>query len=146
MHKNSRRKFLQSTGLSGLGIALSGKVNALNSQNPSGSVEGSDASMGSGTHHFNMCGYAAPKLNRVRIAFIGTGNRGTGAVNRVKHIEGVEIKALCDIRREKAEEAKSKLGPSGSSVDIYSGAEDWKRICERDDIDLIYSCVHGSEC
>ncbi|MCL4112987.1 UNVERIFIED_CONTAM: hypothetical protein GTU68_043909 [Idotea baltica] len=138
MFKNSRRKFLQSTGLSSLGIALSGKVNAIDAEKPSHSVQSFD---GSGKQHFNMCGFAAPKLDKVRIAFIGTGNRGTGAVNRIKHIEGVEIKALCDIRREQAEGAKSKLGPAGSQVDIYTGSEDWKRICERDDIDLIYSCT-----
>ncbi len=45
---------------------------------------------------FNMSGYAAPKLDKVRVAFVGLGNRGTGAVDRYTFIEGAEIVAVCD--------------------------------------------------
>ena len=40
-----------------------------------------------------MCGFAAPKLNTVRIGIVGLGQRGPGAVARMSYIEGVEIKA-----------------------------------------------------
>ena len=40
---------------------------------------------------FNMCGYAAPKLEKVRVGFVGIGDRGSGAVERMTFIEGVEI-------------------------------------------------------
>ena len=43
-----------------------------------------------------MSGYAAPKLDNVRIGFIGLGNRGPAAVERMSIIEGVQIKGLCD--------------------------------------------------
>ena len=45
---------------------------------------------------FNMCGYGAPKLNVVRIGIVGLGMRGSGAVERLSYIDGVEITALCD--------------------------------------------------
>mgnify|MGYP003469613814 FL=1 len=45
---------------------------------------------------FNMWGYAAPKIDKVRVAVIGLGMRGPGAVDRLSYIEGVEIVALCD--------------------------------------------------
>jgi len=88
---------------------------------------------------FNMSGYGAPKLDTVRVGFIGTGNRGTGAVVRMSKIGGVEIKALGDLRPEKANAAKKRLEGSGQNPAIYSGnKEAWKKICEREDIDLIY--------
>ena len=58
-----------------------------------------------------MSGYAAPKIDVVRIGFIGLGNRGPGAVERMSKIDGVEIKALCDLRPEKADKSKSRFWP-----------------------------------
>lgn len=58
---------------------------------------------------FNMCGYAAPKLPTVRVAVIGLGNRGPGAVDRLSYIDGVEIKALCDKYPERVEKAQNIL-------------------------------------
>jgi len=88
---------------------------------------------------FNMSGYAAPKLETVRIGFIGLGNRGPGAVGRMKHIEGVKIVGLCDIRPEKAEAAKKSLEGSMHTPELYSGSADaWKNMVQRQDIDLIY--------
>ena len=46
-----------------------------------------------------MCGYAAPKLDTVRVGFVGIGDRGSGAVKRMTFIEGVEVTALCDTRQ-----------------------------------------------
>ena len=44
---------------------------------------------------FNMSGYRAPKIPKVRIGFVGLGMRGPGAVRRMTHIEGVEISSFC---------------------------------------------------
>ncbi len=90
---------------------------------------------------FNMCGYAAPKLEKVRIGFIGLCNRRPGAVMRNSKIDGVEIKALCDLRPEKANGAKQELlaATKAFNPDVYTGGEnEWKKVCERNDIDLIY--------
>lgn len=75
----------------------------------------------------------------VRVAFIGLGMRGPGAVHRWTFLDGVEIKALCEIRPDRLEKAAKILTDKGlPPADLYSGEEDWKTICERDDIDLIY--------
>ena len=88
---------------------------------------------------FNMCGYAAPKLPTVRVAVIGLGNRGPGAVDRLSYIDGVEIKALCDKYPERVEKAQNILTKKGlPKAKAYSGAEGWKAVCESNDIDLVY--------
>jgi hypothetical protein len=88
---------------------------------------------------FNMCGYAAPKLDKVRVGFIGLGNRGPVHSNQASRLEGVEIKAMCDLRREKAEAAKKQVVAFGHNPDIYADKEEeWKRLCDRNDIDLVY--------
>ena len=88
---------------------------------------------------FNMSGYAAPKLEKVRVGFVGVGNRGLGAVERMIHIEGVEVKALCDLRPERVKLGQKAVEAAGHQPALYSGdPEAWKKLCERDDLDLIY--------
>ena len=93
----------------------------------------------------NMCGFAAPKMDKVRIGIIGLGNRGPGAVERMSFIEGAEIVALCDKypdRIEKAQEILVKAGlPKARS---YTGNDGWKALCEAKDIDLVYTCTPWS--
>ena len=129
---NNRREFLKLTGLAGAGL-LAG-CSTRNLAKGSGTVLEPRQ-----TQKFNMCGYAAPALQTVRIGFIGVGNRGAAAVKRISKIEGVEIKAICDLRPEKAEAAKQAIANTIHRPDLYSGAENaWKKMCERNDIDLVY--------
>lgn len=94
---------------------------------------------------FNMSGYAAPKIDTVRIGYLGLGNRGGGAVKRIIHLENVEVKALCDIRKEMVEKASKTFEGTSHKPDIYFGSKDeWKKVCERKDIDLIYICTPWS--
>ena len=89
---------------------------------------------------FNMCGYAAPKLEKVRIAIIGLGNRGSEAVDRLSYIEGVEINILCDKYPEKIKAAQKTLEKKGlPKAKEFSGAQGWKAVCESKDIDLVYT-------
>lgn len=76
----------------------------------------------------------------VRVGFIGLGMRGPGAVKRFTFMEGVEVKALCDLRPDRVEYCQKILKDSGfPEASGYSGEEEaWKKVCERDDIDLIY--------
>ncbi len=82
-------------------------------------------------------------IETVRVAFIGLGNRGKGAVRRYTFLEGVKIVALCDVIPENVDKAQGILEEQGFPLaDTYTGSEDWKTICEREDIDLIYICTH----
>ena len=82
-------------------------------------------------------------IDTVRVAFIGVGSRGKGAVRRYTFLEGVKIVALCDVVQENLDLAQEILQGSGlPKADSYSGPEDWKKVCEREDVDLIYVCTH----
>ncbi len=88
----------------------------------------------------NMLAYAAPAMDKVRIGIIGLGMRGPGAVNRLCHIEGTEITALCDIEPERVQHAAEILTENGRPAAVmYHGDENvWKELCRRDDVDLVY--------
>lgn len=92
-----------------------------------------------GVGAFNMSGYAAPKIDKVRVGFIGLGNRGPGAVERISYIEGAQIVALCDNRPERLPMAQKILTDKGlPKAKEYTGEEGWKALCESKDIDLVY--------
>jgi predicted dehydrogenase len=133
--KSNRRNFLRLSGLTGIGLAGAQLTSATGTE---AITHPQDFDRKPG-NHFNMSGFAAPKLETVRIGFIGLGNRGPGAVERMSKINGVDIKALCDLRPAKANAAKMLLEKTPHRPDIYTGNEnEWKKMCERKDIDLIY--------
>ena len=49
----------------------------------------------------------------VRVAFVGLGMRGSMAVERFTHLEGVQVVALCDIRPWTVERAQRILAGAG---------------------------------
>lgn len=83
---------------------------------------------------------AAP-IPLVRIAFIGLGRRGMKALERYQFIEGAEIRALVDLKQENLDRAAALMHQNGLTPDYYSGVEDWKTVCQREDIDLVYLCT-----
>ncbi|MGC4036195.1 MAG: Gfo/Idh/MocA family oxidoreductase [Chitinophagaceae bacterium] len=129
--KTNRREFLKTSGFAGFGLAGTDLLSTAVVKNDFQQKEKAD--------HFNMCGYAAPKLETVRIGVIGLGNRGPAAVERMNYIDGVEIKALCDLRPEKVNAVKKSLENTSHHPEVYTGGqEEWKKLCERSDIDLVY--------
>ena len=132
--KSNRRNFLKISGLAGIGLA---STNILDGH--AAPVQDGSPIVKQGGKHFNMSGYAAPKIDTVRIGFIGLGNRGPSAVDRMSKIDGVEIKALCDVRPERVDKVKTMLASTTHKPEGYTGGQDeWKKMCDRKDIDLIY--------
>lgn len=84
-------------------------------------------------------GLTVPKIQNVRVAFVGLGMRGPGAVERWTYIPGVEIVALCDYEQKRAERCQEYLKKANlPPASIYFGAEGYKELCKRPDIDLVY--------
>lgn len=132
--EKKRRDFIKTGGLLGLGALLQSGVFA---------NEASTNSLISRKRPtYNMCGHRAPKIDHVRIGFIGVGNRGQAAVYRMSQLEDVTISALCDIQKDKIDFALNRIKNSGQKPATYTGKEDWKAVCDRNDIDLIYIATH----
>ena len=91
---------------------------------------------------FNMWGYAAPKIDKVRVAVIGLGMRGPGAVDRLSYIEGVEIVALCDKHADRvAKNQKILTAKNLKEAKAYSGENGWKDLLKNEELDLVYICT-----
>jgi hypothetical protein len=70
---------------------------------------------------------------------VGTGSRGTGAVDRLSYIDGVQITALCDKYPNHLEKSQAILSKKGlPAAKTYTGEEGWKALCESNDVDLVY--------
>jgi hypothetical protein len=133
---SNRRNFLRQSlvGAGMVAAGLTGHAELLSGES------GAKGKVNAPKQRFNMSGYAAPKIEKVRIGFVGLGNRGPGAVERMSWIEGVEIVALCDQYDERVEKMQKLLEKHGlPRAKSYSGTKTaWKAMCENPDIDLIY--------
>ena len=136
---NNRRKFLRrlaiGSGVLATGIPSFAKVIGTTDEQMDRSIKWENKAQ-----RFNMSGYAAPKIETVRIGVIGLGQRGSEAVERLSYIDGVEIVALCDKYPDRI--AKSQLALARMQrpkAKEYSGEDGWKALCESNDIDLVYT-------
>ena len=88
----------------------------------------------------DVLGLAVAPLDTVRVGFVGLGMRGPGAVERFAQIDGTSVKGLCDVEADRVEGCQKLLEKFGRPrATEYSGStEAYKKMCERDDIDLIY--------
>lgn len=79
-------------------------------------------------------------LPTVRVAFIGLGMRGPGAVNRMTHIPGVEIVALCDVEQKNTEKTNKMLEGRGfpKAQEFYGDTAVWRKVTALPNVDLIY--------
>ena len=85
----------------------------------------------------DVLGLALPKMKTVRIGLVGLGMRGPGAVENF--IPGVEVVALCDFVKERAEKQNERLRKNGlAPAAVYYGEKGYEELCKRPDIDLVY--------
>lgn len=85
---------------------------------------------------------AAP-LDVVRIGIVGAGSRGRGDLGNFLKLEGVQVPAVCDIVEDNAALARKMVTDSGRPApQLYTrGDADYKRLCERDDLDLVFTAT-----
>jgi len=129
MVRKSRREFLRNTTMAGVGLAL--------------------GSAATGSHTHGMLAQparlapAGEPLKKVRIGYVGVGGMGTAHVSNLLKIEGAEIRAVCDIVDDRVRRAQDMTVKAGQPrPEGYSrGEEDFKRLCQRDDLDLIYNAT-----
>ncbi|RTY89507.1 Gfo/Idh/MocA family oxidoreductase [Flavobacterium sp. GSN2] len=83
---------------------------------------------------------ATAPIPNVRIAFIGLGMRGPGAVERMTHIPGVEIVALCDMTQENTSKANEILTKAGlpKAKEFFGDENAWRKVTALPNVDLVY--------
>jgi hypothetical protein len=142
--KSNRRDFLKTATIAGAGAFTGGLLSGCAPRQTESNLAGIlDSVKKQHVQKFNMSGYAATALPIVRIGIIGLGDRGSGAVERLSYIEGVEIKALCDKREVAVKSSQKYLQRIGRPAALeFSGDENaWKKLIELPDLDLIYTCT-----
>jgi hypothetical protein len=115
----------------GLGLMLAGRATA-------GRKRGKEAAS-----YRPPAGFAAPPLEAVRMGFVGVGLQGGSHVQNFLSIPGVQVLAICDIDGPRAAEVGHWVTEVGQPApDLYTrGEEDFKRLCARDDLDLVFNAT-----
>jgi hypothetical protein len=143
----NRRNFLKSATLAGAGAMATGLMAGCAPKEPVSNLAAILESVKKAhPQKFNMSGYAAPAIPVVRVGVIGLGDRGSGAVQRLSYIEGVEIIALGDLRKAAVEGSQNYLKSIGrpAAQEFFGEDNSWKKLAELKDLDLIYICTPWS--
>jgi len=124
-----RREFLKIGTAAGLGAALAGTRRPLPAFTPPPDK--------------TLIEFSVPPVNPVRMGFVGVGGMGSAHLRNYLKIDGVEVRAICDIVEEKVARAQKTCTDAGAPrPDGYSnGPTDFKRLCERNDLDLVLTAT-----
>ncbi|AOT07124.1 Gfo/Idh/MocA family protein [Pseudoalteromonas luteoviolacea] len=124
----NRRHFLKAAGVAAAAGVVAGCAQT-NGQ----------STIATGSKGKSVIGLIAPKMEIVRVAFIGVGQRGYGHVKRMSHIDGAEIVAICDTHEEVLERSATFLTEKGlKKPALYSTGElAYKDMLTREDIDIV---------
>jgi hypothetical protein len=124
----SRRDFLKITGAA----AVAGAVAARAAEDASADAQAEYSAQ-----------FAAPKIEMVRIGFVGVGLQGGGHVQNFLKIPGCRITAVCDIREERTTWATDQIVKAGQPApkSYTRGPRDFERLCETEDLDLVFTAT-----
>lgn len=128
----NRRDFLKKSGTAGLGMVLGSMAIGSHGCAPQPQLK---------TEPIDHL--VTPPIETVRVGYVGIGNQGSGHLRNLLRIEGVEIKAVCDIREERtlwAQEECAKAGKPKPAA-YTRGLEDFKRMCDAEGLDLVYNAT-----
>ncbi|MEI6062369.1 MAG: Gfo/Idh/MocA family oxidoreductase [Bacteroidota bacterium] len=139
---NSRRNFIKLAAAGSAAFGLAPFSNVLGSESNQQVQLPLQEKKSHSAKGKSVMGLRCEPLKTVRIGLIGLGMRGSGAVRRLLQVEGTEFVAIADVVPNAVKDANKQITNAGFKAALeYTGEEDWKRICERDDIDLIYQCT-----
>lgn len=87
----------------------------------------------------SVVGLAAQPMERVRVGFVGLGQRGREAVMRWCHLERTDIVAVCDLSADSVADVQQLLRDNGRpEAHAFSSAE---QLCDMPNLDLVYVCT-----
>ena len=133
MKNYNRRKFLKTTTMSAAALTAASTLASCTDNN----IE----SISKGLY---MGGFSAPKLDTVRVAFIGLGARGSGHLRSLASLEGVEVVAISDLYEDsciRSSKVASEIGKGERHNNIaqYWGEENkWELMLEEIKPDAVF--------
>jgi predicted dehydrogenase len=125
----NRRDFLRQTAAVGFGAGMAGLA---------------ASGCGAGLSRTSAAATPAPKpKDLIKVGYVGVGNQGSSHVSNLLKVEGCRVAAVCDIRPEKAEEARKQIVAAGfPEPKLYTqGERDYERMCQTEDLDLVYTAT-----
>lgn len=137
MKNLDRRDFLKKTSLSAAGLVAASALPACaepQSERPANSMY--------------MGGFAAPKLNTIRVAAIGVGARGPSHLRFLSKLDGCEIVAISDLYEDLVMKEKNYClevgqGQRHQNIATYFGDEDkWRTMLDEVKPDVVFICTN----
>ncbi len=127
-----RREFLKGVGAAGAALAAGSLAR--------GASSGQFRTPRPARGQRSVAGYAAPRMETVRLGFIGVGARGSGHVSQLLQIEGVEVRAICDLYDDWAARSRKACVDRGRPEPaLYvNGKDEYKKLLDRDDLDAVF--------
>jgi hypothetical protein len=124
----SRRNFMVRTAMGGAGLVIANEILSDNLQ-----------AVTPKTANATMIGVPFEVHERVRLGIIGVGGRGTSLLRDLLAVEGVEVKAICDLVPEKVEHAQKAVTDAAQPkpAGFSKGDQDFKNLNQLD-LDIVY--------
>ncbi len=88
----------------------------------------------------NVLGLTNKPIENLRVAVIGLGMRGPGAVSALTNIPGVEVVALCDVLEKNTKRSNAILVKAGkpAAKEFFGDTSIWRQVTALPNVDLIY--------
>ena len=87
--------------------------------------------------------FAAPPIDRVRVGFVGVGGQGSVHVENFLTLDGVDVKAICDIDPQHARVNADKVAAAGQPRPVIydRGPRDFVRMIAEQELDLVFTAT-----
>ncbi|MGA0431336.1 MAG: Gfo/Idh/MocA family protein [Flavobacteriaceae bacterium] len=131
MKSINRRSFIQKTSLATAAMSVLGA---------SSCQEEATANPAQGAY---LGGFAAPKLETIRAAFIGVGHRGKGHIRNFSRLTQTEVVAISDLYQDNVDKAaaivQEEQPQNNNPIALYAGEDTlWKKMLEEVRPDVVF--------
>ncbi|MDA1345313.1 MAG: Gfo/Idh/MocA family oxidoreductase [Bacteroidetes bacterium] len=131
MKSINRRSFIQKTSLATAAMSVLGA---------SSCQEETTANPAQGAY---LGGFAAPKLETIRAAFIGVGHRGKGHIRNFSRLTQTEVVAISDLYQDNVDKAaaivQEEQPQNNNPIALYAGEDTlWKKMLEEVRPDVVF--------
>jgi hypothetical protein len=124
----SRRNFVVRTALGGAGLAIANEI-----------LQENFLAATPKTANATMIGVPFEAHERVHLGIIGVGGRGTSLLRDLLAVDGVDVKAICDLVPEKVEHAQKMVTDASQPTPTGFTKGDWDfKNLNQLDLDIVY--------